>query len=108
MIRRDNMPTKEDFNKELYDKFLLGTVAINPQNRKEWDSFLTILDKETKMTWSDGERPAAALNWELGASNDDCCGVDKVYKYYWLNLCWKDYYKQHGYKVIKYTDLLKK
>ena len=99
------MPTKTDFNKELYDKFILGTAAINPQNQKEWDNFLTILDKETKLKWDGGERPTIALNWELGARKNNCCSADE---HGYLTWCTTSYYKQHDYEIVTYMKLLKK
>lgn len=91
-------------NKKLFRQFVTEKVAVHLETEDEWNECMELLEKDntvTSITWASGKNPTEQNFWRR-YDNDTCivyCG----------NLMYspKDFYKDEGYKIIEFKDLIK-
>ena len=99
--RRNNM---ENYNKNLFDRFLAGIVVVNVKTQDEHDQFMRLLEKETCLTGQVGEKPTYFNRWTV-YKEETCirCDVGS----YMIRYSDISYYDSNGYEIIEFSDLVK-
>ena len=99
--RRNNM---ENYNKNLFDRFLASTAVVNVKTHDEYDQFMRMLEKETNLKWGLGEKPTqfSGYGWML---NEEKTCIRRVVGRYMIRYGDISYYDSNGYEIIEFSDL---
>ena len=97
----------ENYNKNLFDRFLAGIAVVNVKTHDEYDQFMRMLEKETNLKWGMGEKPTqfSGYGWML---NEEKTCIRRVVGRYMIRYSDISYYDSNGYEIIEFSDLMKK
>lgn len=95
----------ENYNKNLFDRFLAGIAAVNVKTHDEYDQFMRILEKETNLKWRLGQKPTQL---DMFTSHREKTCIDRVVGRYMIRYSDISYYDSNGYEIIEFSDLMKK
>ena len=96
------------YNKEVLNRFLTEKVAIALRTQEEWDDFMELLESETDLMWHHGVKVSEKTRFwsEYESETQVACerkgGVDRKTITYA-----KAYYKDNGYEIIEFKELVK-
>ena len=92
-----------EYNKELLHRFMTEKVAVHVKTKEEYDKFMELLELETDIRWESGDIPTNKhlLYW----FKKETCIVSNNGNY--LHYAYKTWYKNIGYKIIEFSDLIK-
>ena len=93
------------YNKDILDRFLTENVAINVETKQEWDDFMKLLESETECKWMGGKFPTYFDHWYRYQGESSI--VFNFRDDNTLSFATSDFFKEEGYEVIKYKDLIK-
>ena len=93
----------ENYNKNLFDRFLAGIAVVNVKTQDEHDQFTTLLEKETSLKWVWGAIPTHFGGW----TGKGTC-IRRVVSSDMITFGDITYYDSKGYEIIDFSDLMKK
>lgn len=95
----------ENYNKNLFDRFLAGIAAVNVKTHDEYVEFMKLLEKETNLKWRLGQKPTQL---DMFTSHREKTCIDRVVGRYMIRYSDISYYESKGYEIIEFSDLMKK
>lgn len=95
----------ENYNKNLFNRFLAGIAAVNVKTHDEYDQFMRILEKETNLKWRLGQKPTQL---DMFTSHREKTCIHRVVGRYMIRYSDISYYDSNGYEIIEFSDLMKK
>ena len=95
----------KNYNKRLFDKFLIGIAAVNVRTEEEYNQFMQLLEENTDLNWMGGERPTNRSLWDT--LEDGTC----IFRYDFeskngLTCKYLDNAVYMGYQIIAFSDLM--
>lgn len=93
-------------DKKLFKEFMTEKVAVHLDTSAEWDAFMKLLEKDnavTSITWAFGKNPTEHSNLWFVYDNNTC--IDNYCSH--LTYSPKDFYKDEGYNIVEFKDLIK-
>lgn len=92
-----------EYNKQLLHRFMTEKVVVHVKTQNEYDKFMELLEKETDIRWMTEKKPTSYNYWEVYNNNtavNSRCGE-------FLLLQSVDFYKNDGFEIIEFSDLIK-
>ena len=93
------------YNKDILNRFINEKVAINVETQQEWNEFMELLEEETECKWMGGKLPTYFDHWRR--YQDESSIAFNFRDDNTLSFATSDFFKEEGYEVIKYKDLIK-
>ena len=80
-----------EYNKQLLPRFMTEKVVVHVKTQDEYNQFMKLLGKKTRLRWGDGkEKPTEFNLWGE-----------------FLSFQSVDFYKNNGFEIIEFSDLIK-
>ena len=92
-------------NKNLFDRFLAGIAVVHVKTQDEYNQFMQLLEKETKLKLAWGEKPTDSFKWII--EKEKTC-IRRVVSSDMISFGDISYYDSNGYEIIEFSDLMKK
>ena len=93
------------YNKDILNRFLTEKVSIHVETQQEWNYFMELLESETECKWMGGKFPTYFDHWYR--YQDESSIAFNFRDDNTLGFATSDFFKEEGYEVIKYKDLIK-
>src|SRR5574344_2177173 len=96
----------ENYNKNLFKKFMTGKVAVHVSTQEQCSEFMKFLEDNTDKIWSTGEKPTKFDCWYIYGTDTVIYG-DSIYSANRLTFGYMQNAEYYGYSVIEFEDLMK-
>lgn len=91
----------ENYNKNLFDRFLAGIAVVHVKTQDEYDEFMKLLESETSLRWAWGAIPT--IHFGLWTGKRTC--IRRVVSSDMITFGDISYYDSKGYEIIEFSDL---
>ncbi len=93
-------------NKNLFDRFMSGKVAVHVSTQEQCAKFMEFLEDNTDKIWYTGEKPTKLDGWYIYGTDTVIYG-DGINSANRLTLGDMQNAEYYGYPVIEFEDLMK-
>ena len=92
--------------RKILDRFINEKVAIATRTQEEFDDFMELLEKETDLKLSSRAKPTKREYVGLYNKPETVVACN-LYDTGRISISHRGYYKEHGYEIVEYQDLIK-